>query len=247
MSDDLTRRDFIKVAGTTAAGVAIATSYSPFSYAANEKVRVACIGTGGQGGFHIDNGLTPCPEIDIVAVCDVYKPHLNAAFKRAGGEDGKDIKKYMDYKKLLDEVEFDAVVIATPLYAHHHIAIDCLDAGKHVFCEKTMAYDIDQCRDIVKKVQETGQVFQVGHQRRYNPEYNKAVWLARGSDEGRSVTGRINHVSAQWHRNNDWRRFVPKDYVLSKEEKQWRIFRRDETEVRYCTGIVRKPETHNCR
>ena len=221
MSEEVTRREFVKIAGSTAAGVAIATSFSPFSYAANEKVRVACIGTGGQGSFHIKYGLTTCPDIDIVALCDVYKPHLNAAYKHAGGEDGKDIKKYMDYRKMLEEVECDAVIIATPLYTHYQIAIDCLDAGKHVFCEKTLAYDIEECRDIVKKVHETGRVLQVGHQRRYNPEYNKAVWLARGSEGRRSVTGRINHVTAQWHRNNSWRRKVPKNYVLSAEEKVW--------------------------
>jgi predicted dehydrogenase len=221
MTEKVTRREFVKIAGSTAAGVAIATSFSPFSYAANEKVRVACIGTGGQGSFHIKYGLTTCPDIEIVALCDVYKPHLKAAYKKAGGEDGKDIKQYMDYRKMLEEVEFDAVIIATPLYTHYQIVMDCLDAGKHVFCEKTLAYNIEECRDIVKKVHETGKVLQVGHQRRYNPEYNKAVWLARGSEGRRSVTGRINHITAQWHRNSSWRRPVPKNYVLSAEEKVW--------------------------
>lgn len=220
MSNEVTRRDFIKVAGTTA-GVAIAAGYSPFSYAKNEKVTIACIGTGGQGGFHIQNGLGPCEDVEIVAVCDVYKPHLNAAWKFAGGEQGKDIKTYLDYRKLLDEVQFDAAVIATPLYAHYQIAMDCLDAGKWVFCEKTLAYDVEQCRNIVKKCHETGKFLQVGHQRRYNPEYNKAVWLARGSENRASETGRINHVNAHWHRNNDWRRPVDHHYVLSAEEKQW--------------------------
>lgn len=220
MSNDFSRRDFIKVAGTTA-GIAVAAGYNPLSYAQNEKVRVACIGTGGQGGFHIRHGLNQCEDVEIVAVCDVYKPHLNAAWKIAGGEDGKDVKRYMDYEKLLDEVEFDAVVIATPLYAHYHIVMDCLDAGKYVFCEKTLAYSTEQCRNIVKKCNEVGKFLQVGHQRRYNPEYNKAVWLARGSDERPSMTGRINHINAHWHRNSDWRRPVDKNYVLSKEEKRW--------------------------
>lgn len=220
MKSEVTRRDFMKVAGTTA-GVAVAAGYSPFSYAQNEKVRVACIGTGGQGGFHIRFGLNECPDIEIVAVCDVYKPHLNKAWELAGGKAGKDIKKYMDYERLLDEVEFDAAVIATPLFAHYHIVMDCLDAGKYVFCEKTLAYTVEECRNIVKKCHETGKFLQVGHQRRYNPEYNKAVWLARGSDERSSVTGRINHINAHWHRNNDWRRPVDHNYVLSAEEKRW--------------------------
>ncbi len=222
MSSDVTRRDFIKIAGSTAAGIAVATTWSPFAYAANEKVRVACIGTGGQGGFHIRNGLGLCPEVEIVAICDVYLQNQNEAWKIAGGEK-KDIKRYYDYKRMLDEMKdgIDAVVIATPLYTHFQITMDCLDAGKFVFCEKTLAYTVDECRQVVEKCHEKGTWLQVGHQRRYNPEYNKAVWLARGSDTRQSVVGRINHVNAQWHRNNDWRRPVPADYVLNEEEKPY--------------------------
>lgn len=221
MSTGFTRRNFMKVAGATA-GVAIAAGYSPFSYAANEKVRVACIGTGGQGGFHIRYGLSQAPNIEIVAVCDVYKPHLNAGWEAAGGsQEGRDIKKYLDYRKMLDEVECDAVVISTPLDTHHQITMDCLDAGKYCFTEKTLCYTVEECRDIVKKCHETGLFVQVGHQRRYNPEYNKCVWLSRGSAERPSLVGRINHIDAQWHRNNDWRRPVDHSYVLSEEEKQW--------------------------
>lgn len=214
---DVSRRDFIKIAGTTA-GVAIATAYSPLSYAGNEKVTIACIGTGGQGGFHIQNGLNGNPDVEVVAVCDALHSRLDEAWKLAGG-DKREVKKYTDYKKLLDEVKCDAVVIATPLFAHHQIVLDCLDAGKWVFCEKTLAYDVEQCRSIVTKCNEVGKWLQVGHQRRYNPEYNKALWMARGGDDRPSVLGRINHVNAQWHRNNDWRRPVPTDYVLTPEER----------------------------
>jgi len=58
---------------------------------------------------------------------------------------------------------------------------------------------------------------QVGHQRRYNPKYNKVLWLTR--EQG--LLGRMNHITAQWHRNNDWRRPVDPNYVLSEEEKQY--------------------------
>jgi predicted dehydrogenase len=217
MGDAFSRRDFLKTAGATA-GVAIAAGYSPFSYAQNEKLRVACIGTGGQGGFHIRHGLNDTKEIEIVAVCDVYKPHLEAAYNAAGGGD---IKMYQDYRKLLDELDFDAAVIATPLHVHFPVAMDCLDAGKPVFCEKTLCYNIEECRALVKKCHETGLLFQVGHQRRYNPEYNKAVWLARGSEVGPSTIGRINLLNAEWNRNNDWRRPVDHSYELSEEEKLW--------------------------
>ena len=226
MREGFSRRDFMKAAGVTA-GVAVATSYSPFSYSQNEKVRVASIGTGGQGGFHLYDGLARAENIEVVAVCDVYELHLNAGYNHAGGGD---VKKYMDYRKMLDEVDCDAVVIATPLATHHDIAWDCLDAGKWVFCEKTLCYTIEDARSLVQKAHDTGKFLQVGHQRRYNPTYNKAVQMAR--EEG--VLGRINHIDAQWHRNNQWRRPVPTRPLTPEEKKyitdlerhyNWRLYR----------------------
>ena len=219
MSDNVTRRDFLKTASATAAGVTIAAGFSPFSYAQNEKVRVAAIGTGGQGSLHLRYGLTgAAKEVELVAVCDIYKPHLEGGWKQAVGDDPekqKNVKQYMNYKEMLEKEQLDAVVISTPLYTHHQIAMDCLSAGKYVFCEKTLAYTIDECREIVKKCNETGLFCQVGHQRRYNPGYNKA--MAMMLNEG--AIGRLNHISAQWHRNDSWRRPVDTNYVLSDEEK----------------------------
>ncbi|MBN2311813.1 MAG: Gfo/Idh/MocA family oxidoreductase, partial [Candidatus Hydrogenedentes bacterium] len=225
MSKGFSRRNFLKTASATA-GVAIATTYSPFSYAKNERVRVASIGTGGQGGFHLYDGLTRAQNIEVVAVCDVYEFHLEAGYQHAGGGD---VKKYMDYRKMLEEVEFDAAVIATPLHTHHDISWDCLDAGKWVFCEKTLCYSIEDARDLVQKAHDAERFLQVGHQRRYNPTYNKGLQMAR---EG--VIGRINHIDAQWHRNNQWRRPLPtrpltereKEYIKDFERHyNWRLYR----------------------
>ncbi len=226
MSKGFTRREFLKAAGATA-GVAVAAGYSPFSYAANNRVRVGCIGTGGQGNFHLRGGLSLVEELDVVAVCDVYKQHLQRGQMMAGGEH---VQTFVDYRQMLDEVELDAVVISTPQHNHYPIVMDALDAGKYVFCEKTLTYDIEEARNIVTKCHETGLFCQVGHQRRHNPQYNKAVWLAREQN----AIGRIHHMTAQWHRNNDWRRPIP-NIELDEEERQyiddlerhlnWRLYR----------------------
>ncbi|HNR31267.1 MAG TPA: Gfo/Idh/MocA family oxidoreductase [Candidatus Hydrogenedentes bacterium] len=237
MSDTVSRRNFMKAAGATA-GVAIATGYSPFSYAQNEKVRVGCIGTGGQGSYHVRDGLLGCPDVDIVAVCDVYRPHQENGFKLAwlsnagilleAGDTGLTAAqqerldravqpaRYFDYREMLAKEQLDAVVIATPLHTHYQMIMDALSSGCHVFSEKTMCYEIDQARDVVKKSHETGKFVQVGHQRRYNPLYNRAVNLAW--NEG--VLGRVNHIDCQWHRNNDWRRPLP-DRRLSPQEAKF--------------------------
>lgn len=238
MKHGVTRRDFMKTA-SVAGGVTIATSFNPLSYAANEKVRVGCIGTGGQGTYHIREGFAGCNEIDIVAICDIYEEHRsnavkfaqlsNAGIKYAPGKKLTAEEKtaasaalkpdlYWDYKEVLARADVDAVCISTPLDRHYQMTMDALDAGKYVFCEKTMTYDVEQSRNIVKKCFETGKWVQVGHQRRYNPKYNLAMRMAHKTDQ----IGRINRVTAQWHRNEYWRRPVDKTWEsLTPTEQEW--------------------------
>ncbi len=219
---DMTRRNFLKTAGV-GAGLMVATTWSPFSYAQNDQVRVASIGTGGQGSFHLREGMARAQDLYTVAVCDVYEPHLEGGWIAGGGpqrEAGpaeQRLRKYMDYREMLEKEQLDGVVISTPLSTHHAITMDCLDAGMYVFCEKTLCYTIEECRDVIIKAHEVGRFVQVGHQRRYNPRYNHALKLAREE----KVLGRINHIDAQWHRNNDWRRPVPANRGLTEKEKQF--------------------------
>ncbi len=215
MSEGISRRGFMK-ASATATGFAIAAGRAPFAYAANEKVKIGCIGTGGQGNFHLVYGLMPAKNLEVTAICDVFNRNRAIGMRNAkAGE--RQVKEYRDYREMIEKEDLDGVVIATPLYTHFQIAMDCLDAGLNVFLEKTICKEIEQCVALAKKVHETGKVFQCGHQRRYNPRYNKAVWLARE----KGILGRLNHVTAQWHRNNDWRRPIPKNYTLDEQEKKW--------------------------
>ncbi|PCJ63096.1 MAG: hypothetical protein COA73_05820 [Candidatus Hydrogenedentota bacterium] len=215
MTNDFSRRTFMKSAGTVA-GVAVAAGFNPKSYAQNEKIRLGIIGTGLQGRIaHIGEGLkVNKDQIQIVAICDVWKYSIQEALKAIG--DPK-MPAYTEYKEMLEKEDLDAVLIATPLNSHYHIAMDCLDAGLYVFCEKTLTMTIEESRDLVKKCNETGKFIQVGHQRRYNPYYNKAMWLAND----KNLIGRITHITAQWHRNESWRRIPPKGYVLDAEEQKY--------------------------
>jgi predicted dehydrogenase len=240
---DLTRRNFIKTAGTTA-GVAVAAGWSPTSYAANEKVRVGLIGSGGQGRVHLEHGLGLSEDIEVVALADVRFDSLARGWKALGGDD--EFKKHLhyDYRVMLEKEDLDAVVIVTPYKTHYDIVMDCLDAGLHVFCEKTMAHEIDLCRNIVKKVHETGKVFQVGHQRRYNHEYNHAL---KEMVEGR--IGRVTYIEAQWHRNGDWRLPHPEDFRFSDQAKamypdqdhliNWRVY------DQFSAGLMSELATHH--
>lgn len=235
--NEVTRRNFMKAAGATA-GVAIATGYNPLSYGQNEKVRVGCIGTGGQGNFHLKDGVWGTDEIEVVAVADVYEPHqrggvLNAWLanaqvvvepgNRPNAEQMAKLKAvtkpnpYYDYKEMIEKEDLDAVIISTGLTHHYEPTMYALDHGLYVFCEKTMTYDIEEARDIVKKAHEKGLFVQVGHQRRYNPNYNLA--MKRFVEE--DWLGRVNHMEMQWHRNNAGRRVVNNDYQFNEMEKKF--------------------------
>lgn len=234
--NEVTRRNFMKAAGATA-GVAIAAGYNPLSYAQNEKVRVGCIGTGGQGNFHLGDGVWGTDEIEVVAVADVYEPHQNGGAlygwlanaqvrvegSRPTPEQMEKLKKvtkptaYYDYKEMIANEDLDAVIISTGLTEHYEPTMYALDQGLYVFCEKTMCYDIEHARDIVKKAHETGLWVQVGHQRRYNPNYNLAMKRFREED----WLGRVNHMEMQWHRNAAGRRVVDTEYEMNEMEKKF--------------------------
>jgi predicted dehydrogenase len=231
MQNDLSRRSFIKSAGVVA-GAATVAGFSACSYAQNEKVRLGIIGTGAQGRIaHMGEGLRVHDDkIQIVALCDVWNLSKTEALKVLKDQGKSEVPTYTDYREMIEKEELDAVLVATPLYTHYQIVMDCLDADLYVFCEKTLTMTIEESRDIVKKCHEKGKFLQVGHQRRYNPYYNKAMWLTND----KNLIGRITHITAQWHRNESWRRIPPKDYVLSPEEQKyipdldkhvnWRLF-----------------------
>jgi predicted dehydrogenase len=237
MGNTLERRTFLKAAGATTSFM-IAEGASAFSYAQNSKVRVGCIGVGGQGTFHIREGLTHNPDIQIIALADVYKRNQDAAInlvrlsntKQYLPVEGKLTQEQIDaamameapklsydYCEVLANPDVDAVVISTPPYTHYEITMSALEAGKFIFCEKTLVRSIEEGRALIAKCHELKRWVQVGHPCRYNPKYNLAQSMVY--DQGK--LGRITHISAQWHRNTQWRRPVPRDYELNEEEKKY--------------------------
>jgi predicted dehydrogenase len=223
MTKRVTRREFGQSAGT-GAGLILALGWSPFAYAQNDRARVALIGTGSQGCLHIEDGLAGTQQIEIGAMVDCLRCNLAKGWHTAGANSALKDHLYFDYREMLDKERdaIDAVIVATPFKTHHPMVMDCLDAGKYVFCEKTMAHTYEACRDIVTKCHETGLFVQVGHQRRYNPEYDYAA--SQMMEENR--LGRVTLIEGRWHRNDSWRRPLPRKkagdiYELSPEEERF--------------------------
>ncbi|MCM1448909.1 MAG: Gfo/Idh/MocA family oxidoreductase [Clostridiales bacterium] len=175
------------------------------------KCRLALIGCGSRGCFHL-SFLKNNPLADVKVLCDTYDPSLDQALKLIPDADTEH-----DYRRVLERNDVDAVVIATPLHTHCAIALDAMDAGKDVLCEKCIGYTADECKMMYDKHIETGRVFFTGQQRLFDPRYIKAMAMIH---EG--TFGQINAIKAYWNRNGDWRRYVP-DPSLERQIN-WRLY-----------------------
>ena len=176
-----------------------------------EKARIGMIGTGSRGLYHIKN-LLRMPNVEMVALCDDYRPHLEEAaqyYPKA--------KLYDDYHRLLEDKNVDGVIVTTPLYLHGRMTIDALRAGKRVFCEKSMAFTLDEALEVYNCRKEMNGVLFIGQQRLFDPKYIKAM---QAIHEGK--IGKVVGIRNYWYRNNDWRREVPSPELERKIN--WRLY-----------------------
>lgn len=162
----LSRRRFLGGAGA-AAGLAAAATWGKAMgqtpVGANERLGVGVIGCGGRGNSHLsalDWIKSNSKNIELAAVCDVYRPRLNRAAESYGA------KPYTDHRELLADPNVDVVTIATPDHHHGYQAIDAVLAGKDVYCEKPVTHwrQFDLTKKLAKTVAESDRVFQLGTQ-----------------------------------------------------------------------------------
>jgi len=171
----INRRDFLRRSSLAAlAGASLPYWFTSTSsralgfYAASERPVVGCIGVGDRWRGGIRQGAQQFG--DVAAVCDVDEFHRLWAHKLVDVDQGKRIDRqiaiYEDYRKVLDRKDIDVVTIVTPDHWHSKIAIEAMKAGKDVYCEKPLTLTIDEGKQIIKVLNETKRVFQVGTQQR---------------------------------------------------------------------------------
>jgi predicted dehydrogenase len=219
--NDPTRRSFLKTAAATGAvlPVSAAVYFGYDQWKGMNPVRTAIIGTGDEGGVLIGEHN---PEFtQIVATCDIRPYNQTRIFTGDGdgtkwdgksprkglnhiyGEDkAKGIRRFetvADLLKAKDELKLEAVIIATPLVTHHGVAIECMNAGLHVLCEKLMARRIEYCKEMIAAAKKNGVILSIGHQRHYSMLYAHALEVVKSG-----VLGEVTHIRALWHRNNSW-------------------------------------------
>jgi predicted dehydrogenase len=183
----LTRRDFLKHAGTAALGVGLTTTRASASpLGANEKIGLGFIGTGGRGS-HLMRVAMQNKDVEIAAVCDVMEDRLANAVKMTGGK----AKPYKDFRKLLEQKDLDAVFIVTPDHWHCVQTIAACEAGKDVYVEKPLGQNIAEGRAAVNAAKQHHRVVQHGTQQLSGQHYAAAKELVRSGALGQITRVRI--------------------------------------------------------
>jgi len=191
-SNHPTRRDFITTMGLATAGVALSAHPANAASArrvigANDKIRMGFIGIGNRGS-QLLRLFMGHPDVEIAALCDVYEPYvtrdrskvderylreIGGQVPRMGEQFDSSVKRFGDYRQLLEDKDIDAVCIATPDHWHALQTVHAIEAGKDVFVEKPLTITIREGRLMVDAQAKSKQVVAVGLNRRGSVVYQK--------------------------------------------------------------------------
>jgi predicted dehydrogenase len=188
----LTRREFLKSSGLAAGALAFSASSYANVLGANDRIRFAVIGCGGMGTGHLGSLVkrSEADNIQVVAVSDVYQRRLTRAIGICKGSGT------LDYRRVLEKPDIDAVLIATPDHWHAKISIDAMESGKHVYVEKPMTHTVEQALVLREAVKRTGRVLQVGP----NGTANDSYWVAREAIQAGRI-GKVTWAQGSYNRN----------------------------------------------
>jgi predicted dehydrogenase len=202
------RRDFLRT------GAAMTASSYARVLGANERINLGLIGAGDRGN-HVMSLFQNRPEVHVAAICDVFGQRLEATRQKAPGSQG-----FNDHRKLLESGGLDAVLIATPDHWHTTIAIDAMQSGKDVYCEKPLTRTIDEGPLIIKAARENKRVCQVGMQQRSAKHYREAK--EKYFDSGK--LGEVTLARTWWYGNAWHLRKAPAALQTQPQDLDWSRF-----------------------
>ncbi len=215
MTGRSTRREFASTLsrmGLATAG-ALASVESATGYAANDAIRVACLGTGGRCRTLMQS-LVKIPGIQIVGVSDIYDAHLEKGKQLA---DPRAVAT-RHYRELLDRKDVDAVLIGSPDHWHVPMTIDACNAGKDVYVEKPLTHDRSEGAAVIDAQNRNSRIVQVGMQQRSMPHIRKARERLK---EG--AVGRVIKVHMTWNRGGA-KRFQRVPLGIDPKQVLWKDF-----------------------
>ena len=219
------RRTFLKTAALTAASQSRILG-------ANDRIRVAGLGTGGRAQY-LMRVAAQQPGVEIVSVCDVYEPRRAEAKEKIAPAAAAEV----DYRRVLERKDVDAVIIGSPDHWHVPMTIDAVRAGKDVYVEKPLTKTVEEGPLVIRAVADTGRIVQVGYQQRSWEHFKAARELVAGGKLGSVVL-----ILSSWYQNYvrydsekatvdaaklDWKRWLgsaPEQPVNALRYYRWRWF-----------------------
>lgn len=209
-----------------------ALSYSQI-LGANDRIRMGYIGLGNRGD-QVHDAFLEHGDNQTAAVCDLRDDYMDFAIRKSRAKPAK----YSDYRKMLEDKNVDAVVIATPDHWHALMFVDACRAGKDVYVEKPLSLTVAEGRKMVDVANETKRVVQVGIQRRSAKFLQEAAELVRSGAIGHVTVAKAFHIQNEWpagigkptngpppteHEWNQW--LGPAPYVPYNRNREFYKFR----------------------
>jgi predicted dehydrogenase len=241
MSDSsLTRRSFIKASTIGAASFAVPIFVPEDCFGANDRIGIGVIGCGGRGQALMMMALKFRQEfnLQIGALCDVWKLNIENSVAGLVSAECIEPKTFSRHAELLALEDIDAVIIATPDFAHSPILIEATKAKKDAYVEKPMATRLEHARQAVHLVKKNKTIVQVGTQYRSDARHKEAAKLIQSG-----VLGKISEVEAFYHdakprwardysdvrkEDIDWDEFLlylPKQPFSAERFRRWHLFK----------------------
>ncbi len=211
MDKKQSRRTFIAKSAMLASGLSVGVPYVSSArhkiIGANEKIRLGFIGVGNRGSKLL-NLFMQNKDVEIAALCDVYKPYTErdrglvadryleiGKVPKMGEEFPNRIQKFTDFRKMLEMKDLDAVCIATPDHWHAIQTIQSIEAGLDVYVEKPLTITINEGRAMVNAQKNSKQVVAVGLNRRGSSVYSKLHKVIQDGGVGKVTTARAMRIS----------------------------------------------------
>jgi len=177
MNTPLSRRSFLRQSAIAGTGFLLARVSLAGSQTVSPqgKLNIGIIGVAHQGNYDMSNVAGE----NIVALCDVDDSYLAAAAKRFPGA-----KTYNDFRRLLDQKDIEAVVVATPDHTHAVATVAALRSGRHAYCEKPLTHTISECRVVMETARKARRATQIGTQIHAGNNYRRVVELVQSGAIG---------------------------------------------------------------
>jgi predicted dehydrogenase len=207
---EVTRREFLK--DSAIAGAALLGGLAPSRVlGANDRIRLGILGSGHRARY-VAGFFKNAPNVDIVAVCDVYGPARAEALKLAGA----DARSYTNYHEVLDRKDIDAVLIGSPDHWHKQMLVDAVSAGKDAYVEKPIMHSIEQGQEMVRAVENSKSIVQTGTQQRSWDHWKMGKEIVASGK-----LGRITMVHTWWYQRYAAKADLPK---IDQAELDWKSF-----------------------